>query len=454
MTEIAEPEDAAAASVPAPDSVPAAAPTAGPAPTPGKAARAAARAKRDGGIAQALVGLFAVWAFALGSRTGSGAEAVLGFKLDPGQAGGISPLSLPAGPAALALALLAAACGVVRIFAPLSGRTLNWLAGLYFVSFIGSFLVWTHAGTGTAINLPGVVEESAIGAVPLVLGSLSALLCEKSGVVNIAIEGQFLFGAFAGALTSSMTGSAWAGVAAGCLGGVLMSALLAVFANRYLIEQVVLGVVLNLLASGLTGFFYDRLMSQNSVEYDSPAILGQLRIPGLASLPVLGALFDQNLVFYAAYLLVPAVWYLLMRTRWGLRTRAVGEHPTAADTVGVKVLALRYRNVLVAGVLSGLGGVWLTVGSVGPFDKDMSAGLGYVAIAALIVGRWNAFGALAASLLFGFTVELDNALSGLNTPIPGAALQMAPYLVTILVVATLGGAVRPPAASNKPYVKQ
>jgi len=324
----------------------------------------------------------------------------------------------------------------------------------YFASFVLAFLVWAAAGSSIGLNVPSIIQQTAMGTVPLLLGSLSALLCERSGVVNIAVEGQFLFGAFSAALTASMTHSVWAGLVAGCLGGALMGALLAVFANRYLIEQVVLGVVLNLFASGITGFLYDRLMSTGSDSYNSGLGFGSLAIPGLHSIPVIGAaLFDQNVVFYAAYLLVPIVWFLLYRTRWGLRTRAVGEHPTAADTVGIKVIGLRYRNVITAGLLSGLGGVWLTLGLANQFGKDMSDGKGYIAIAALIVGRWSPVGALGGAILFGFATELGVPLSNLGTPIPGAFLSMAPYLATVFVVAALGGLVRPPAASGKPYAK-
>jgi len=412
------------------------------------------RSKLIGGLAQAAVGAYGLWSFGLGSRTAHGVHTLFGLKLDPAAHGGPGPLSAPAQPVALALTVLAIGCGLVRAFAPITARTQRWLAVGYFTSFVLAFLVWAAAGSSIGLNVPSIIEESATGAVPLLLGALSALLCERSGVVNIAVEGQFLFGAFAGALTASTTHSVWAGLVAGCLGGALMCALLAVFANRYLIEQVVLGVVLNLLASGVTGFLYDRLMSTDGSTYNNPPGFHSLAVPGLSSIPVVGAaLFDQNVVFYAAYLLVPVVWFLLYRTRWGLRTRAVGEHPTAADTVGIKVVGLRYRNVITAGLLSGLGGVWLTLGLDSQFGKDMSDGMGYIAIAALIVGRWSPVGALGGAVLFGFATELSVPLSGLGTPIPGAFLSMAPYLATIFVVASLGGLVRPPAASGKPYTK-
>ncbi|WP_225448168.1 ABC transporter permease [Streptacidiphilus sp. P02-A3a] len=412
------------------------------------------RSKLIGGLAQAVVGAYGLWSFGLGSRTAHGVHTLFTLKLTPGADGGPGPVSVPAAATALVLSALAIGCGLVRAFAPISARTQRWLAVGYFAAFVLAFLVWAEAGSSVGLNVPSTIQQTAMGTVPLLLGSLSALLCERSGVVNIAVEGQFLFGAFSAALTASMTHSVWAGLVAGCLGGALMGALLAVFANRYLIEQVVLGVVLNLLASGITGFLYDRLMSTDGNTYNSAPGFNALSIPGLSSIPVIGAaLFDQNIIFYAAYLLVPVIWFLLYRTRWGLRTRAVGEHPTAADTVGIKVIGLRYRNVITAGLLSGLGGVWLTLGLANQFGKDMSDGKGYIAIAALIVGRWSPVGALGGAILFGFATELAVPLSDLGTPIPGAFLSMAPYLATIFVVAALGGLVRPPAASGKPYVK-
>jgi len=426
-----------------------------PAPEPAPAATTAGTPARRlvGGLVQAAVGAFALWAFALGPRTAGATHTLFALKLDPAGSGP-SPVSAPSQPLALALAALAIACGLVRAFAALGRPWARALSVCCYAALVLSFLTWAAAGSQVGLNVPSVLQQTAIAAVPLLLGALSALLCEKSGVVNIAVEGEFLFGAFAAVITSTITGSLWAGLVAGCLGGALLCALLAVFANRYLIEQVVLGVVLNLFASGVTGFLYDRLMSQNGTAYNSPPGLHAVAIPGLSSIPVIGkALFDENLLFYATYLLVPIVWFLLNGTRWGLRTRAVGEHPTAADTVGVKVVGLRYRNVIMAGLLSGLGGVWLTLGLDGQFGKDMSSGKGYIAIAALIVGRWSPIGSLGAAVLFGFATELNLALSSLGTPIPGAFLSMAPYLVTVFVVAALGGLSRPPAASNKPYVK-
>lgn len=407
------------------------------------------RSRLVAGLAEVLVGAFGLWAFGLGSRTGDGVRALIGF----GVKAGTYQLSLPAKGVALGLSALAILCGLVTVFAPVSVVVRRWIAGVYLVAMVLAFLVWAAAGQSAGLPIPSVVLQTALATVPLVLGSMSALLSERSGVVNIAVEGQFLAGAFTAALTASMTGNVWVGLVAGMAAGVAMSMLLAFFANRYLIEQVVLGVVINVLAAGLTGFLYDRLMAGNGAEYNSPPLLKNWHIPGLDSIPVIGQLFQQNIVFYAAYLIVPVLWYLLYQTRWGLRTRAVGEHPLAADTVGIKVLGLRYQNLFYAGLLSGLGGVWFTIGNTGLFGKNMTAGKGYIALAALIVGRWSPLGAFASSLMFGFALALQYFLSPLGTPIPTAFLQMTPYAVTIFVVAVIGKKARPPAASNKPFKK-
>jgi simple sugar transport system permease protein len=407
--------------------------------------------KLVGGVAQVVVGAFGLWAFGTGPRTSAAVHTIFGFKDSSGN--GPGRLSVPSAGFAIGLAVVAILCGLVRALAPIPKRTQTILNIVFIIAFVLSFLVWGAAGNSSGLPVPSIVALTATSSVPFVLGSLSGLLSERSGVVNIAIEGQFLAGAFSGALTASVTGSVWAGLIAGCAAGALISSLLAVLANRYLIEQVVLGIVINLLCSGLTGFFYDRLMANNGTEYNTPPTFSLIRIPGLASIPIIGPLFDQNIVFYAAYLLVPVIWFALYRTRWGLRTRAVGEHPVAADTVGVKVLGLRYWNLLLAGLLSGLGGVWLTIGLTGPFGKDMSDGKGYIALAALIVGRWTPVGSMGAALLFGFATELQLVLSSQGTPIPSQFLQMIPYLVTVFLVAVIGGVVRPPAAENKPFVK-
>jgi simple sugar transport system permease protein len=275
---------------------------------------------------------------------------------------------------------------------------------------------------------------------------------ERAGVINIAIEGQLLLGAFTAAIVTSTVGGVWLGLVSGSVGGGLVGVLLALFAIRFFVDQIVLGVVLNLLVSGFTGFLYDRLMVTNANTYNNAGTFGPIKIPGLGSIPVIGPIFfDSTIFLYITYAAIIAVQIGLFSTRWGLRVRAVGEHPTAADTVGIKVLGIRYGNLIMGGMLAGIGGAYLTIGSVGTFSKDMSSGLGYIALAAMIFGRWRPLGATMAALLFGFTGALQSFLGSITVPISPFLLNMLPYVATIIAVAGLVGRVRAPAADGKPY---
>ncbi|BCJ53990.1 ABC transporter permease [Actinoplanes sp. NBRC 14428] len=261
------------------------------------------------------------------------------------------------------------------------------------LAFVLSFLCWQVAGK--FLPLVDTASGTLELAVPLILGALAGVLGERSGVVNVAIEGQFLMGAFGAALVGTMATSVWAGVISAAVGGVLIAAILAVLAIRYLVDQVVVGIVLNLLALGVTGFLYERLMQPDAQAYNQPPKMPEWRIPGLADIPVVGpVLFHTNGLVWLALILVFVVHFGLTRTRWGLRTRAVGEHPTAADTVGVRVRGLRYLNVLLGGVIAGAGGAYFTLVATGSFNKNMTSGAGFIALAALIFGRWTPFGAL------------------------------------------------------------
>jgi simple sugar transport system permease protein len=359
---------------------------------------------------------------------------------------------LPARPAAIVLSLLVVLIGVVRAVRAEGGQLAGWLTGVALVSLLGAFLCWSVAGK--EVSLVGIVQGTVFLSIPLVLGALSGVLCERAGVININIEGQFLVGAFTAAFAATVTGSLWVGLICGCLAGGLLSAALAVFAIRYLVDQVILGVVLNVFALGLTGFLYDRVLQPNAESYNSPGIFKTIKIPLLADIPVAGpVLFDSNIFLYLTYLLLATIHIGLFHTRWGLRVRAVGEHPTAADTVGIRVLATRYRNVLYGGLVAGLGGAFFTIGSVGAFGKNMTSGKGFIALAALIFGRWSPLGSLAAALVFGFADQIQLVLTGIGTTIPSQFMLMAPYLATIFAVAGLVGKVRAPKADGKPYVK-
>ncbi len=356
---------------------------------------------------------------------------------------------------AILFGIIAAAAGAALI-AGVPKRWFTLLLGIGLVAFVLSFLCWQVSAAPEGRNfmpLVNVVRGTFILALPLIFGALAGVLCERSGVVNVAIEGQLLMGAFSGALFGSITGSVWVGLVAAAIGGAFISLLLAVFAIRYLVDQVVMGIVLNLLAVGVTGFLYERLMQTDAARYNSAPRFSNWEIPLLKDIPLIGpALFEGNIFLYLGLLLVLVIHIALFRTRWGLRTRSVGEHPTAADTLGVRVLGLRYRNVTLAGLVAGVGGASYTL-ALYSFTKNMIGGKGFIALAALIFGRWSPTGALLASLFFGFADQLATYLGAIGSSIPSQFLAMLPYLATILAVAGLVGKVRAPAADGKPYVK-
>jgi ABC-type uncharacterized transport system permease subunit len=386
----------------------------------------------------------------LGAGVSAGSQAR--FVLDQAPAVGVPDAVVPVRPAAFILAAICAYLGVQQLLRGFD-RHSGLVLGVVLTLFMLAFLAWATADD--SMNLTGMIESSLLRSVPLTLGALSGVLCERSGVINVAIEGQFLVAAFAGALVGSATGTLWLGLIAGVLAGGLLGALLAVLAIRYQVDQIVVGVVLNLLALGLTGFLTDRVLIPHQQTLNTPNVFAPIQIPLLSKIPVIGpVLFNQNIFVYLMFLLLAVVHVALFRTRWGLRVRAVGEHPRAADTVGIRVLAVRYRNVILGGMMAGLGGAYFTLGSVGSFSKNMTSGRGFIALAAMIFGHWSPLGAFAAALLFGFADALQSILAVLSVPIPSQFLLMAPYIATILAVAGLVGRVRPPAADGQPYTKQ
>jgi len=350
----------------------------------------------------------------------------------------------------LAVLRLLSVYGVVRV-----GKvTRRVVIGVVLFLFIIALLAWSDAGQTIPFNVVNLLSGSLDDSIPIMLGALTGVICSRSGVVNIAIEGQLLLGAFCAAIATSVTGSLWLGLICGALAGSLIGALLAVFAIAYAVNQIVLGVVLNTLVLGLTGYLYNAIMVPYGNTLNNPATFSPWKIPGLGDIPIIGPVFfDANVFLYLTYVILAVVQVGLFRTRWGLRTRAIGEHPVAADTLGIRVLAMRYRNVIIAGLIAGIGGAYFTIGSVGSFGIDMSSGEGYIALAAMIFGRYTPFGAIGAALLFGFTTQLQSILSSINVPIQSNLLLLTPYVVTIIVVAGLVGRVRPPKAEGIPYVK-
>jgi general nucleoside transport system permease protein len=359
----------------------------------------------------------------------------------------------PAATVAYTLGAASIAIGLSAAFVDESRAVRRLNIALVLLFFVISLLCWAYAGSAIPLNVVNLLQSTMNLSIPLVLGALAGCMCERSGVINIAIEGQLLTGAFAAAVVASAFGVLWFGLITGSLAGGLLGALLAVFAIRFLADQIILGVVLNVLAAGLTGYLNDRILVSHP-DLNAGLTFSAVKIPVLGDIPIIGPIFFDSTVFlYIMYAMIILVQVGLFSTRWGLRVRAVGEHPTAADTVGIRVLATRYRNVILGGLIAGIGGAYLTIGSVGTFSKDMSSGLGYIALAAMIFGRWTPLGATAAALLFGFANSLQATLSTINVPIPSYILLMAPYVATIIAVAGLVGRVRAPAADGKPYVK-
>ena len=403
-------------------------------------------------IILSVLAVVALVVFALGAPANS-----VTFRLsDPSDAVVLADLVLSAPVTGWICAVLMLAAAVLSILEVRAGRRVpGWLVAVFAVLFVVGFLTWVVGSASTPnVALYGLLAGSVTLAVPLIFGSLSGVLCERSGVVNIAIEGQLLFGAFAAAVAGSLSGSAGVGLLAAAVAGVLVSLVLAVFSIKYIVNQVIVGVVLNVLVSGLTGFLFSTVLSADAETWNSPPRLPVLPIPFLSEIPVIGPiLFRQTIVGYLMYVAVAVIYVGLFYTKWGLRTRAVGEHPKAADTLGVQVNRMRFTNVLLAGVVAGIGGSFFTLVSVSGFGRDMTAGQGYIALAALIFGRWNPIGAFFAALLFGFATNLQYVLSFLGTPVPNEFLAMLPYVVTIFAVAGLVGKSRAPAASGIPYIK-
>jgi simple sugar transport system permease protein len=363
-------------------------------------------------------------------------------------------LTLPAAATCYVCGAITIAIAAVRAFVPLNVALRRAAIALVSFLLVVALLCWAGAGLTTPINVVNLLSGTLAGSIPIMLGALTGVVCSRSGVINIAIEGQLLLGAFLAAIVTSGTGSLWLGLLSGALAGPLVGSLLAVFAIGYLVDQVVLGVVINLLILGITGYLYDAVMIPFQNTLNSPATFSPIKIPLLGDIPILGPIFfDSTIFLYLTYIAIAGVQVGLFDTRWGLRTRAIGEHPVAADTVGIRVIAMRYRNVIAAGIIAGIGGAYFTIGSVGAFGKNISSGEGYIALAAMIFGRYTPFGAIGAALLFGFTTQLQSIMSTLNTPIQSNLLLMAPYIVTIIVLAGLVGKVRGPKAEGIPYIK-
>lgn len=323
---------------------------------------------------------------------------------------------------------------------------------LFGLGSIMSFLCWTAAGK--FIPFTGLLQGAIMLSVPLIFGSMAGLLCEKSGVINIAIEGQLLFAAFVSAVVASITQNVFLGLISAPIAGSLISLILAFFSIRFQVDQVILGFVINVLVLGLTSFFYTTLLIPYEDRWNVGGSFSTFPIPLLSKIPIIGpTLFNQTIIVYLMYAFIIFIQIALFKTKWGLRTRAIGEVPVAADSVGVDVNKLRFRNVMLAGLVAGTGGAYFTVGTIGPFSQSMTAGAGFIALACLIFGKWTPRGAILAALFFGFANNLQGNLSIIGVSIPSEFMLMIPYIATIIAVSGVVGRVRAPAADGIPYIR-
>jgi general nucleoside transport system permease protein len=398
------------------------------------------------GIILILLAAFTFWAFGLGTE--AGVESTFRLSLPGARIEGLTWVVNSRGLAFVVSAVLAFMGGWLLRRSHLKWVNLSLAIGLGLLAL--AFLTW--AAAGGSFSLVGMLRSTVLLSVPVTLGGLVGLMCERVAVINIAIEGQLLTAAFVGTIVGSAWGI-WAGLVGAILTGGLLGAVLAVLAIRYRVDQIIAGVVINIFALGLTSFLARRVLSE-AQDLNSPGKFSSFKIPFLGDIPVIGPMFfDHNLFVYGTFLLVVVIHFGLFYTRWGLRSRSVGEHPEAADTVGINVYRMRYLNVILGGFLAGFGGAFFTLAQVSRFEENLTAGIGFIGLAAMIFGRWMPIGVLGAGLVFGFARAMQQKLGILGTPIPSEFLSMTPYIVTIIVVAGVVGRARPPAADGQPYIK-
>jgi simple sugar transport system permease protein len=332
------------------------------------------------------------------------------------------------------------------------GKRMNTVLAFAVGLFVFGFLSW--ATSGQSLNLAGLLRNTLERAVPITLAAFAAMIGERSGVVNIAIEGKMLMGAMVGALVGSISGSLWIGLLAAVLSGALLAWVHAVLSIKYKTDQIISSTTILIFCTGMTSFISARFM-QKYQELNNPGFFDKFDIPGLSKIPVIGEIFfSHNLFVYTMFIMLLVLHYAIFHTRWGLRLRSVGEHPKAADTLGIDVIKTRYFAVVLGGILAGFAGAYFTIGSVGRFDELMTSGRGFIGLAAMIFGNWTPVGSFGAGLLFGFADALSNKLAILKIAVPSEILGMVPYLATMIVLAGVVGRGDVPAASNQPYEKE
>ena len=402
------------------------------------------------GLVLVGTGLLILLLFGLNVKTGQLAS----YELTPRGDTNVIPiprLTLPVQPSIYLLALIAIFLGAWQLARGI--RSTGALVGVVAFCFVASFLIWATAGS--SMDLVGMLNTSVVRSTPIALAAMCGVISERSAVINIGLEGIMLTGAMAAVASATLTHNLYIGLLVAILTGAILGAIHAVLVIRFKVDQIVSGTAINIIGAGLTNFLDARFLETNIDKLNNSGVFPNITIPLLVKLTILGqVLFENNLIFYLTILLVVVLYVVLFYTPWGLRTRAVGEHPKAADTLGGNVFLTRYVNVIIGGMLAGIGGAYFTIGSVGRFDRLMTNGKGFIGLAAMIFGKWNPVGAYAASLIFGFADSLQVKMQILSIPIPSEFLQMAPYIVTMIVLAGVVGRAHPPAADGAPYNKE
>ncbi len=349
-------------------------------------------------------------------------------------------------------ALLMGIAGYSALLVSKNIKVSIWFSMVFGAIALIALLGWL--ASDQVVPVAFILGAALVLAVPIMLGAMAGVMSERVGVVNIAIEGQLLTGAFMAAVVSTLTGNQILGLLSAMVTAAAFSAVLAVFSVRFLAQQIIVGVVLNVLAIGVTNFLYQQWLTDDASATNAPGTLPIISIPFLSQIPILGpVLFENRITVYIAVLVVIVLWFVLFKTKLGLRARAVGEHPLAADTVGINVGRTRFWWVTLGGLMAGLGGATLTIGNAGAFGREMSGGLGFIALAVVILGRWHPIYAASAALLFGFSIILRIWANQVSPGIPTNFITMVPYLVTLIAVVGFVGRSRAPAADGIPYIK-
>jgi len=401
------------------------------------------------GIAELLIATIILFSFVINIE----ADTLTRFVMTPGgiDIGIMGDWIIPTQLTLIILVVITASIGVFQLVRGF-GRSTNGMVGLCGLCLIFGFITWQTGGT--SVNLAGMLTSAVLLAVPITLGAFSGILSERAGVINIAIEGMMLMGSMIGAVIGSVTNNPWIGLLGALLSGLLLSALHAVLSIKYKINQIISGTVINIFSAGMTAFISQKYLQTNQA-LNNPPLFTRIPIPGLANIPLLGPMFfNTNVFVYLMFILLVVIQVALFSTRWGLRTRSVGEHPRAADTLGINVIRTRYIAVLLSGLVAGLAGGFFTLGSVGRFNEGMTAGKGFIGLAAMIFGNWRPMGALGAGFLFGFADAIGSKLLLLGSAIPPQIMATAPYVITMIVLAGFIGKGDVPAADGEPYEKE